>query len=412
MQPSNNVFQRIAGNEIDINAIPINWFIGAHRTAASDAKNSVLSPLHKALNAEFVTLEDVQWVMRYGNIYREYAAIKTAAGMLDVSVMTHIELTGEHAALAVQHFFSNDIINAANGVMRYGALVDEQGKVIDDCIAYKFSNAKIWLIANFAGLSSLPNGIIEQWDAYSSTLQYRDLGTAFVKIQVQGPQSPRVIGTVFPAISADQLHAFEFTTDSATDSVIGRCGYSGEDGFEIFVPQALGAALWNRLQQAGALSYGIAAIEYCRVESGLISLNDYISGHYYPQEIGLGDFVKASTEPYLHAYRRIVSAVPTITQWYVLFDQFLPRGDLHWEDAPCNGSTLRTSAGQCGMITSLVYSPLFKRFAGLATFPYEAVQEGDEVKADEWKAKITTVKNIRLMKKTAHLDLPVDVKHG
>lgn len=391
---------------VDINAVPLSWFVGAHRTAAENPKNSALTPLHQALGAEFVTLEDVQWVVRYGDIYREYAAVKTSAGMLDVSVMTHIELTGELAALALQHFFGNDVANAAAGVMRYGPLVNEQGKVLDDCIVYKFSATKLWLVANLAGLLSLPDCILKQWNAYSSKLQYRDLGAAYVKIQVQGPLSAQVIKTVFPGAQAENLGSFEFTATPVTDTVIGRCGYSGEDGFEIFAPQTQGAALWSRLQQAGAVPYGIVAVEYCRVESGLVSWNDYTPGLYYPQEIGLGDFVKPSTEPYLHAYRQIISATPTVAQWYLIFEPYLPPGDWAWEDTPRNGSKMRTCDAQTGTITSLVYSPLFKRFVGLACFPQGAVQEGDKVAVGNWRAEVTTVKNVRALKKTARLELP------
>ncbi|MGR8934559.1 MAG: hypothetical protein ACU837_09260 [Gammaproteobacteria bacterium] len=403
-QPLRKIFRRTADGGIDINAIPVAWFIGEHRSASEQARHSMLLALHRTLGAQFVTLEDVQWVERYGNVYREYAAIKTAAGMLDVSVMAHVELTGELAVTALQQFFSNDIVSAADGVMRYGALLDEHGKVLDDCIVYKFSDTHVWLVLN---LAELPESILERWHDYRGKLQYRNLGTAYVKIQVQGPQAPEVIKTEFPGRDAERLAVFAFTEDPATQTVIGRCGYSGEDGFEIFVPQNQGLALWSRLQQAGAIPYGIAAIEYCRVESGLLSLNDYLPGRYFPQEIGLGDFVKAATEPYLLAFNAIVSARPSVEQWYLLFDPDLPPGDLFWEDAPHNGATVRTAAGHSGTVTSLVYSPLFKRFAGLASFPHGTVHEHDTVCVGAWRATVATVKSIRAMKKNLPLELPV-----
>lgn len=408
-QPHHKMFRKTADGGIDINAIPIAWFIGEHRSASENAQHSVLLPLHQALGAQFVTLEDVQWVERYGDVYREYAAIKTAAGMLDVSVMAHIELTGEFAAVALQHFFTNDIVNAGSGVMRYGALVDENGKVLDDCIVYKFSDAQLWLILN---LSELPECIIKRWHAYSGKLQYQNLAAAYVKIQVQGPLSPLVMQAVFPGKDADKLAGFAFSADPLTHTVIGRCGYSGEDGFEIFVPQDQGMQLWSRLQKAGAFPYGIAAIEYCRVESGLLSLNDYTPGLYFPQEIGLGDYVKASTAPYLLAYHQIMSAEPRIEQWYLVFEPDLPAGDLLWEDAPRNGALVRAAGGQNGTMTSLVYSPLFKCFAGLASFPCGAAHEGEQAATGTWRAKVSTVKKIRAAKKTAQLRLPDRDEHA
>jgi aminomethyltransferase len=376
-------------NQIDINEIPISGLIN-DSYAGKLVQSSVLNKLHTSIGAKFCGLNGVEWVASYGDVYKEYCAVKCSVGMLDISAMTQIEFCGFNASIALQRFFTNNIIHAPAGQIRYGCLVRKDGRVLDDCMVYKFSDQHLWLVFNLF-VPDLPLEISENWNT-SPELTWREITQEFVKIQVQGPKAHTIIDQMYPKIGINTLPWFHFAHDLDNKFVIGNCGYSGEKGVEIFVSAAMGEKLWQNLQQMGVMPYGIAAIEHCRVEVGLITHNDYLPEFPFPQEIGMEAYVKPSVSHYLLGFEAIQNASIQYERWHLVFENDDKEA---WENMPIYGNSVLLVNGQDGVLTSVAYSPIWQTFVGIAILPVNQVQTGDTVNIGLWRATVLTVQQLR-----------------
>lgn len=237
---------------------------------------------------------------------REYAAIRNAAALLDVSPLFKYRITGGDAARLLDRMVTRDVAKLQVGQVYYTPWCDAHGKVVDDgtisrldSSTYRLTSAESswrWLHMNAAGMQVTIEDVSESTGALS----------------LQGPLSRAVLGAVSPA-DFGNLKYFRLTQTTVREIpvTISRTGYTGDLGYEIWVDAARGPALWDALVEAGA-AYGIVpagvwALDLARIEAGLIMLEvDYYSAHHAlieaqkssPYEINLGWTVSASKGPF------------------------------------------------------------------------------------------------------------------
>lgn len=237
-------------------------------------KHTPLNAAHRALNARMVDFGGWDMPVNYGSQIEEHQAVRTDAGMFDVSHMCVVDFTGSRVRAFFEHAIANNVGKLKTpGKALYSCLLNPQGGVIDDLIVYYFTEDFFRVVVN-AGTADKDiawfNQLNEQ-GGYGLTIAPR---RDFAIIAVQGPSAREKVWTTIPAARAatSELKPFNAAQVAGTpfgDLTVARTGYTGEDGFEVIVPAVHVEALWNALQQHGVRPCGLGARDTLRLEAGM-----------------------------------------------------------------------------------------------------------------------------------------------
>ncbi|KJY94474.1 MULTISPECIES: glycine cleavage system aminomethyltransferase GcvT [Pseudoalteromonas] len=229
------------------------------------------TPLHaKHLEAGAKMVDFHGWDMpiNYGSQIEEHKAVRTDAGMFDVSHMTIVDVQGDDAKAFLQKLVANDVAKlTVAGKALYTGMLNEQGGVVDDLIIYYFSENEYRLVVNSATRDKDLAHMAKVADGFSVTVTERP---EYAMIAVQGPNAKAKTATI---LSAEQQQAVAdmkpFFGVQAGDLFIATTGYTGEDGYEIVVPNEQAAELWQQLLDAGVAPAGLGARDTLRLEAGM-----------------------------------------------------------------------------------------------------------------------------------------------
>src|ERR1700744_5680266 len=234
---------------------------------------TVLNETHRALGARMVDFGGWDMPINYGSQIEEHHAVRQDAGMFDVSHMTVIDLHGEGTRDFLRHLVANSVDKLkVQGKALYTCMLNEHGGVIDDLIVYFFDEAHFRLVVNAATRAKDLAWIQQQAAAFGIEVKERP---DFAMIAVQGPQArAKVLGLLHevdrPRI--EKVGKFAAAAGQGPGGMplfVARTGYTGEDGFEIIVPNEHAVALWNALANAGVRPAGLGARDTLRLEAGM-----------------------------------------------------------------------------------------------------------------------------------------------
>ncbi len=225
--------------------------------------------------------------LHYGSQIEEHHKVRQHAGMFDVSHMTTVDITGPDARNYLRYLLANDVDKlTVEGKALYSAMLNEQGGVVDDLIAYYRSPNDYRLVVNASTFEKDINWMNQQADGFDVTLDHR---TGYTTLAVQGPESRTL---AMQAMSADcaaaAQHLTPFTSVSVGDWFVARTGYTGEDGFEITVPDAEAEAFWNSLIAAGVAPCGLGCRDTLRLEAGMNLYGSDMDETISPLEANIG----------------------------------------------------------------------------------------------------------------------------
>ncbi|WP_417355550.1 glycine cleavage system aminomethyltransferase GcvT [Gallaecimonas pentaromativorans] len=231
-------------------------------------QQTVLFDAHNACGAKMVDFHGWDMPLHYGSQIEEHKAVRSDAGMFDVSHMTVVDLTGTKTRDFLRYLLANDVAKlTVPGKALYTGMLDDNAGVIDDLIVYFLSEDFFRLVVNSATREKDLAWITKQAAAFEVTVTERP---ELAMIAVQGPNAKAKAATVF---SAEQNAAVEgmkpFFGVQAGDLFIATTGYTGEAGYEIVVPQDQAVALWNALLAAGVKPAGLGARDTLRLEAGM-----------------------------------------------------------------------------------------------------------------------------------------------
>ncbi len=259
------------------------------------------SPLHDEHVALGATLTPYAgWVMplRYTSDLAEHTAVRTAAGLFDLSHMAEIAVDGPDAAA----FLDAALVGQASAIgllrAKYTMVVAPDGGVIDDLVVYHVEPGRYLVVANAANHDPVVAALRERAAGFDVTVSDESAATALVA--VQGPRALDVVRAAGPDLPLDQVEALRYyaclpVTVEGHAALVGRTGYTGEDGFEFFVPAAAGPALWRRLLVAGApfglVPAGLSARDSLRLEAGMPLYGNELDRTTTPYDAGLGRVV-------------------------------------------------------------------------------------------------------------------------
>ena len=253
---------------------------------------TVLNETHRALGARMVDFGGWDMPINYGSQIEEHHAVRQDAGMFDVSHMTVIDLHGEGTRDFLRHLVANNVDKLkVQGKALYTCMLNEHGGVIDDLIVYFFDEAHFRLVVNAATRAKDLAWIQQQAAAFGIEVKERP---DFAMIAVQGPQArAKVLGLLHevdrPRI--EKLGKFAAAAGQGPGGMplfVARTGYTGEDGFEIIVPNEHAVALWNALADAGVRPAGLGARDTLRLEAGMNLYGQDMDEDVSPWEANLG----------------------------------------------------------------------------------------------------------------------------
>jgi aminomethyltransferase len=257
------------------------------------------SPLHDwhvAQGGEFLWEDDWPWMMDEGRDTREeYEAVRSGVGIWDLHSTAKYEITGPDAARLIQRRFTNRLEGMTDGGVRYGALVNADGTMIDDGNVYRFAADRYWLFINTPGIEDWFLETAEGLDA-SIAHRTRDLWM----VAVQGPGAHDLLQGLTDG-DLTELRYFHFwpgsTKVAGAEAWVLRTGFSGEKGYEVVTDPANATAIWRALLDAGAVPFGLNAIDLARTEVGLIIIAvDYDPGNRSPWDLSMDRFIATDTE--------------------------------------------------------------------------------------------------------------------
>lgn len=232
--------------------------------------------------------------VQYSGILEEHRAVRGAAGLFDISHMGEIEFRGPNALATVQRLVTSDASKLSIGQVQYAALCYENGTFVDDLTVYKLADDHFMFTVNASNIDKDYQWIREH---VTGGVEARNISDETALLALQGPRAPEILQKLTPVdLSKIKYYWFQPGKVLDADALISRTGYTGEDGFEIYLSPAKAKALWNRLLEEGrsvdVLPVGLGARDTLRLEAKMALYGNDIDDAHTVLEADLGWIVK------------------------------------------------------------------------------------------------------------------------
>ena len=332
--------------------------------AMSEQLKTPLHSEHLALNARMVDFGGWDMPVQYTGANAEHEAVRNSSGMFDVSHMGEVWLRGPNALEDVDRLVTNSVASLVNGKACYAGLLNEQGGFIDDLIVYRFADDELLICLN---ASNATRDIEWIRSHASSGTEVVDACADFAQIAVQGPDAVALVD----GLSSSDLIALEpFSmlrcSVAGVDGVIAaRTGYTGEDGFELYIPSDHAVAIWRALLDLGVTPCGLGARDSLRLEMKYALYGNDIDEQINPIEAGLGWICKDKLKDFIGAEAvRATRAEKPKRKLVGLV--------LEGRRVARSGSVVVDDQGtNIGRVTSGAFSPSLKKSIAVALVPTE-----------------------------------------
>jgi aminomethyltransferase len=261
-------------------------------TEAPPLRRTPLYDEHISLGAKMVSFAGYEMPIQYEGIVAEHRAVRSAAGIFDLSHMGEFVFQGRGAGALVDRLVSSDIAGLAVGHARYGLLTNERGTIVDDVIVYRTADAEYLMVVNAANIAKDRAHVLTH---LANDVVFDDRSNETALIAIQGPRAAAILQskTDLGAIPPFGVTKAQVTGASAT---LARTGYTGEDGFEIFLANDDAAPVWELLLAAGTKPIGLGARDTLRLEARFSLYGNDIDETTDPIEAGLGWTCKLDKE--------------------------------------------------------------------------------------------------------------------
>ena len=261
-------------------------------------RRTALDAVHRRLGATMTDFAGWEMPLRYGSEREEHRAVRTRAGLFDLSHMGEITVSGPDAAALLDHALVGNISGLRPGRARYTMICREDGGILDDLIVYRLDGRERsdhLVVANAANARTVLDALTARAAGFDAVV--RDDRAAYALLAVQGPKSPDVLAPLTDAdLDGLKYYAGLPGTVAGVPALIARTGYTGEDGFELFVAPEHAERLWQALTEAGEpvglTPCGLACRDTLRLEAGMPLYGHELTAELTPFEAGLGRVVK------------------------------------------------------------------------------------------------------------------------
>lgn len=256
-------------------------------------KKTCLYGSHVAAGARMSPFAGYDMPIQYAGIIAEHNAVRTAAGVFDVSHMGEIFVSGRDAEAFVNHVFTNDVEEMPEGKILYGMMLYPDGGTVDDLLVYKEKGeGNYLLVVNASNIDKDYEWLKANADGYDVVIDNRS--DSWGQLAVQGPESENVVADTLGLDLCRDLTFYTYA-DVCRDGgriIVSRTGYTGEDGFEIYAPGDVIQSMWDALMDAGVQPCGLGCRDTLRFETGMPLYGDELSPEISPVMAGLSMFCK------------------------------------------------------------------------------------------------------------------------
>ncbi|THC49615.1 glycine cleavage system aminomethyltransferase GcvT [Streptomyces sp. A1499] len=256
---------------------------------------TALDAVHRALGATMTDFAGWDMPLRYASERDEHNAVRTKAGLFDLSHMGEITVTGPEAVDFLNYSLVGNIGSVGVGRARYTMIVAEDGGILDDLIVYRLGETEYMVVANASNAQTVLDELTGRVAGFDA--EVRDDRDAYALLAVQGPESPGILKSLTDA-DLDNLKYYAGLPGAVAGvpALIARTGYTGEDGFELFVAPGDAEKLWGALMEAGApvgmVPAGLSCRDTLRLEAGMPLYGHELTAELTPFDAGLGRVVK------------------------------------------------------------------------------------------------------------------------
>ena len=346
------------------------------RTTADSLQTTPLHARHVAQGARMTAFGGWDMPVQYSGIGEEHQAVRTAAGLFDVSHMGEVEIAGDDALAAVQRITSNDARRLEPGRAQYSALTTPEGTVVDDLLVYQLAAGHYLLVINAANIAKDVAWIRRQIGAVGDAVAV-NASSRYALIALQGPRSVEIL-RMLTAVELDGIEYYTFANGEVAGvrATISRTGYTGEDGFELFVPPRQAESVWCALLENGGgrglRPAGLGARDTLRLEAGMRLYGNDMDETTTLIEAGLGWTIGWDKESFIGREALLAQKRSGPSRKLVGFEM-LDRGIARHDHAICAG------ADRVGRVTSGTVTPYLKKAVGMAYVPVELAARDTEL---------------------------------
>lgn len=332
-------------------------------------KATPLNAAHKKLNGRMVDFAGWEMPVQYTGLIAEHEAVRTRAGMFDVSHMGEVEFKGPGALETANRLITNDLSKATDGQALYAGLLNDEGGFVDDVVAYRFNPEHIFICVNaankekdFAWMKSRAKGVVPV-----------DRSDDYAQLAVQGPKAFGLVQGLADQ-KLDGVATYRFTTGkvAGVDCIISRTGYTGEDGFELYCPPNHAEKLWFALLEAGKgdlVPAGLGCRDSLRTEMKYALYGNDIDDVHTPLEAMLSWIVKLDKADFIGKAaleKQKAAGVPRKLVGFELTEAGVPRA--HYP--------IVKDGQKVGEVTSGTMGPSVKKAIGIGYVPTALAAEG------------------------------------
>ncbi len=337
----------------------------------SDLRRTPLYERHAELGAKLVDFAGWEMPVTYEGVREEHMAVRTHAGMFDVSHMGEVEVEGPGALAFLQRVLSNDVATIALGGAQYSCLCDEDGGVLDDLFAYRLGGDRYLIVTNSANHAA-DLAWLGRWSR-GHDVSVRDVADRYAMLAVQGPHARaiagRALGTELPA---RMRVAHERIGDRP--ALVCGTGYTGEDGVELLVDPEIAAPIWAELLDAGVVPCGLGARDTLRLEACFHLHGNDLSPERNPIEAGLGWCCEEATG--------FVGADAVAQARDEGTAERLAPFRIEGPGIPRQGNPVLAGGESVGIVSSGSFSPSLEIGVGMAYLRRDLAEPGTEVEID------------------------------
>ena len=348
-------------------------------SVTAELRKTALNSRHRAAKARMVAYAGWDMPVEYSGIAAEHLAVRTRAGVFDVSHMGEIEIAGKNALAAVQRISSNDASRLAIGQTHYSGLLTPAGTFIDDMLVYRIAASHFMLVVNAGNTGKDYAWIAEQVAAVGDAAAI-DSSSRYALISLQGPAAAETLQPLTGVdLSSLRYYWYAHGEVASARAMVSRTGYTGEDGFEIFVPPNMADGVWQALLEAGraadVVPCGLGARDTLRLEAAMRLYGNDIDETTTPLEAGLGWIVAWNKDGAIGVDSLREQKASGVTRSLVGLELVDPGIARH-------GYPVLHSGQRVGVVTSGTQTPHLKKSIAMAYVPTDAAQVDTELEID------------------------------
>jgi len=334
---------------------------------AQPLRATPLNSVHRALGARMVDFGGWDMPVQYTGIIDEHNTVRTSVGIFDVSHMGEIEIRGPEAARLTDFVTTNAVGKLQLGQAHYSGLLYEHGGFVDDILVHKIASDHFFLCVN-ASNQDKDFEHIRAHNRFDAVVENN--GHRYAQLAIQGPRARALLQKLTPVdLSAIKYYWFTRGDVLGVDAMIAHTGYTGEDGFEIYIPPAEAARIWNELLSAGAKPVGLGARNTLRLEAKMALYGHEIDATISPLEADLAWIVKLDKGEFVGRDALLKQQASGVRRKVVGFEM---RG----RGIARDGYEVRVAGNPAGWVTSGSPSPTLNKNIGLCYLPVEQAKPG------------------------------------